>query len=116
MKKHITIIAIFISIVSVLSSQNIRNNITLELTGGLSPFAYKTNIGEQKGMASTSVAIKYQYNLDWNWSIGAGVEMKMYQSSTHFETLSDSYKTDAKSLLSGKADEMTFSYTYKGLE
>lgn len=116
MKKYITIIAILISFISGVSSQNIRNNITLELTGGLSPFAYKTNIGDKKGMAGTSVAIKYQYNLDWNWSIGAGVEMKMYQSSTQFETFSDSYKTEAKSLISGKADEMIFSYSYKGLE
>lgn len=116
MKKYITIIAILISFISIVSSQNIRNNITLELTGGLSPFAYKANIGEKKGMAGTSVAIKYQYNLDWNWSIGAGVEMKMYQSSAQFETFSDSYKTEAKSLMTGKADEMTFSYSYKGLE
>lgn len=97
-------------------AQNIRNNITLELTGGLSPFTYKTNIGDRRGMPGTSAAIKYQYNIDWNWSAGLGVELKMYQSSTRFDTFSDYYITEANSLISGKADEMRFSYSYTNLE
>lgn len=103
-------------LVSVALAQNIRNNITLELTGGLSSFTYKTNIGDRGGMAGTSAAIKYQYNIDWNWSFGFGGEIKMYQSSMRFDTFSDSYITQANSLISGKADEMTFSYTYKDME
>lgn len=97
-------------------AQNIRNNITLELTGGVSSLLYKTNIGERGNMAGTSAAIKYQYNINWNWSVGIGGEFKMYQSSARFDTFSDSYQIYANSLMSGEADKMTFSYTYKDLE
>ncbi len=99
-----------------LLAQNIRHNITLELTGGISPFSYQTNIGDRKGMVGTSTAIKYNYNIDWNWSVGFGAELKMYQASTRFDTFSDYYQTAANSLISGKADQMLFSYTYKNLE
>ena len=97
-------------------AQNIKNSISLELTGGYSSFLYQTNIGERGGMAGTSVALKYQYNINWNWSVGIGGEFKMYQSSTRFDTYTDSYQAFANSLISGKADEMTFSYAYKNLE
>lgn len=97
-------------------AQNIRNNITLELTGGASAFAYETNLGDCRVMAGTSAAIKYQYNIDWNWSVGIGGELKLYQSSLRFDNFSDSYQTEANSLISGSADVMTFSYVYKNLE
>lgn len=102
--------------VSASVAQNIRNNITLELTGGLSTFAYDTNFGDRGGMAGTSAAVKYQYNIDWNWSVGIGGEIKMYQSATRFDAFSDFYQTEANSLISGKADKMIFSYAYKNLE
>lgn len=116
MRRCLLALMLLLSFISLLSAQNIRNNITLELTGGASPFAYKTNFGDRKGLAGTSAAIKYHYNLDWNWSIGLGAEIKMYQSSVRFDSFSDSYQTSANSLISGGADIMTFSYNYKNLE
>lgn len=116
MKNKILYIVLFFIFATTSFAQNIRNNITLELTGGVSSFAYKANVGDRKGMPGTSAAIKYQYNIDWNWSVGLGAEVKMYQSSLRFDEFRDSYKLQASSLLTGKADEMTFTYSYKNLE
>ena len=116
MKRLFTYIAILMLSVSGSVAQNIRNNITLELTGGASAFNYKANLGDYRVMAGTSAAIKYQYNIDWNWSVGIGGELKLYQSSLRFDSYSDSYQTEANSLVSGNADVMTFSYAYKNLE
>lgn len=116
MKRQLIYMIFTMLIVQTLSAQNIRNNITLELTGGLAPISYQTNIGDRKGMAGTSAAIKYHYNINWNWSVGVGAELKMYQSSTRFDEFSDHYQISANSLISGKADQMTFSYAYKNLE
>ncbi len=116
MKRCLSTLILLIFFISLLSAQNIRNAISLELTGGASPLTYKTNFGDRKAMAGTSAALKYHYNLDWNWSIGLGAEVKMYQSSVRFDTFADSYQTTANSLISGRADIMTFSYSYKNLE
>lgn len=116
MKRNILLIFFVVVAMFEVAAQNLRNNISVELMGGLSPFTYKNNIGDRRGMPGTSAAIKYQYHFNWNWSLGVGAEIKMYQSSSRFDSFSDSYNTYANSLISGKADEMIFSYSYKNLE
>lgn len=96
-----------------------ENEISFEVSGGLSSISYSSEFGSQKPMAGTSVGINYLRNFNSNWGLGTGVSFRLYQSRTSFGAYSDScvaYINVPAGATGADIDRFRLDYTYIDLE
>lgn len=122
MKKTIatTAAALLLSCMAATTYGNdIDNEISFEITGGLSAICYSSELGSYKPMAGTSAGINYLHRFNSNWGIGTGASFRLYQSRLNFDTYSDSYESyiNTPPISTGaEIDKFRFSYTYTNLQ
>lgn len=96
MKKLISTTALTLlltSITTISFGKKLDNEISFEITGGLSSICYSSELGSYKPMAGTSAGINYLHRFNSNWGIGTGASFRLYQSRMNFGTFNDSYIT-----------------------
>lgn len=121
MKKLISTAALTLlaSITTISIAKNIDNEISFEITGGLSSICYSSNMGSYKPMAGTSAGINYLHRFNSNWGLGTGVSFRLYQSRMNFDTFSDSYEAYLNTppeTIGAQEDKFLFNYSYTNLQ
>lgn len=107
------------SITATVYGRGMDNEISFEITGGLSSICYSTVSGDYKPMAGTSAGINYLHRFNRNWGLGTGVGFRLYQSRLNFGTYSDTYTatTTVPPVATGSdINSFRFSYTYTELQ
>ncbi len=93
------------------------NEISVEISGGLSSISYSSDFGSVKPGAGISAGINYLHRFNKNWGLGTGVNFRLYQSRMEFDKYSDSYFTAIASPAAGTGiDDFRFDYRYSGLK
>lgn len=98
---------------------DIDNEISFEITGGLSSICYSSNMGSYKPMAGTSAGINYLHRFNSNWGLGTGLSFRLYQSRMNFDTFSDSYESYLNTppeTTGAQEDKFLFNYSYTNLQ
>lgn len=86
-----------------------KNEVSVEISGGISSISYCSDFGSVKPGAGTSVGINYLRNFNKNWGLGTGLNFRLYQSSINSDMYSDTCWT---SLPSGANRDFRLNYLY----
>lgn len=118
MKRILSVLAVVSAFVTGSYASDIDNEISVEISGGLSTMYYSHTGGNYDPMAGTSGAVNYVRHFNNNWGFGVGAGVRLYQSRIRFDSYEDQYTTTAISVsgISEQTNNLQFSYKYTDFE
>ena len=88
-----------------------QHEFSFQVSGGMSPLTFKTEVGESSGGGGFGAGFGYTYRFNPNWGISTGVNVATFGNKLSLDAFNGSYNTT-----DNQGDDFRFSYSVTNYE